>query len=264
MKITILSGILVVAAGCSALMAQPAKGQAEPAQPSGPRVKSNDEAKAVNAMIQAQPSGPDAVIKAADDLITRFADTQFKEIALIFEAQAYQQKGDYARSEVLDEDILKLNPKNYQASMQLGELTVNHTGENDLTKDDELNKAEKLLNQTIEDLKAAPKPNPNLTDEQWEGYKKSITAQTQADLGKAMVLRKKFDDAIADFKAANTTDPQPAYEAYMAQAYQKAGRNDEALALCDKLLSNPQLNPAVKQYTTIVQRAATAAKSAPK
>lgn len=262
MKRMIFSGILVVAAGCGALMAQaPAPA---PAPAAGPKVKSNEEAKAVNAMIQAQSAGPDAVIKAADDLITRFSDTDFKEIALTFEATAYQQKGDFARTEVIDQDILKLNPKSYQASLQLGEMMVNHTGENDLDRDEKLAQVEKYLNAAIEEVKVATKPNPRITDGQWEGFKKSEIAQAQSDLGKASMLRKKYDDAIANYKAANDTDPAPAYQAYMALAYQKAGKNDEALALCDKVLAAPQLNSAIKSFTLNVQKTATAAKSAPK
>jgi len=36
----------------------------------------------------------DATIKAADDLLTKFADTEFKEFALYMEAESYQQKKD--------------------------------------------------------------------------------------------------------------------------------------------------------------------------
>lgn len=261
MKRTIFTGILFLVTGCSVLMAQPAQGKE---QPTGPRPKSTEEAKAVNAMIQAQSAGPDAIIKAADDLITRFSDTEFKEVALTFEATAYQQKGDFARAEVLDENVLKINPKNMQASLQLGELIVTHTGENDLDKEEKLTRVEKLLNGAIEDIKTATKPNPQLTDAQWDAYKKGETAEAQANLARAALLRKKYDDAITDFKAASETDPQPAYQAYLAMAYQKAGKNDDSLTICGKLLSDPQLNPAIKNYVQNIQRAATAAKGAPK
>jgi tetratricopeptide (TPR) repeat protein len=256
----ILTGILVMAAGCGALMAQAGKAPAK-GQPAGPRVNP-DEVKAYNAVIQAQSAGPDAVIKAADDLLTRFADTQFKETALSLEAAAYQQKGDFAKAEVLDEDVLKLNPQNNRASLQLGELIVTHTFGNDLDKEEKLARAEKLLNQTIEELKTAAKPNPQVTDAQWEAYKRGNTAQAESNLARAAMMRNKYDDAVADYKAANDADPQPAYQAYMAQALQRGGKNDEALAICTKLLADPQVNPSVKAYAQNVQKAATAAKGA--
>ena len=78
------------------------------------------------------------------------------------------------------------------------------------------------------------------------------------------MLRQEVRRRHRQFKAANDTDPAPAYQAYLALAYQKAGKNDEALALCDKLLAAPQLNPAIKSFALNVQKMATAAKSAPK
>jgi tetratricopeptide (TPR) repeat protein len=262
MKTTILIGLLAAVASCGALLAQPAQvQQSQPAQ-AGPKVKSKAEADAVQALFASRSSGPDAMIKAAEDLLNKFADTDFKEVAYTFQAQAYQQKGDYAKAEFFDEEILKINPKNSDASLQLGELIINHTGENDLDKEEKLTKSVNLLNQTIENVKAASKPNPQITDAQWEAYKKGTIGEAQADLGRAALLRKKYDDAIAAYKSASDTDPQPAYQAYLAQAYQKAGKNEEALALCDKLLSDAQLNPQIKQYVTNVQRAANAAKGA--
>jgi tetratricopeptide (TPR) repeat protein len=266
MKRTILLGILAAAAGCGALMAQQSKAQTgsqAPAQPAGPKPKSNEEVKAVNAMINAQQQGPDAVIKAADELLTKFADTEFKALALGMEGDAYQRKGDYAKAEINYQDALKLNPKDFQAELQLGSLIVGHTGENDLNKDQELAEGEGLLNRGIADLKAAPKPNTQMTDEQWAALQKGEVADSTVNLAKASLLRKKYDDAIAQYKAAAEADPQPAYQAYLAQAYQKAGRNDEALEICNKMLADPQLNPAVKNYIQNVQKMATAAKSAP-
>ena len=44
--------------------------------------------------LQAAGNDPDKSIAAAEELITKFADTDFKAIALYIEADAYQRKGD--------------------------------------------------------------------------------------------------------------------------------------------------------------------------
>src|SRR5512138_2080812 len=99
MKRLILTGILIMAAGISIMAQQQrqappagAAGQAAPAAapaaPTGPMPKSQEEAAALQALISAQ-NDPDAIIKAADDLIARFADTQFKELIFTMEAEAY-------------------------------------------------------------------------------------------------------------------------------------------------------------------------------
>ena len=54
-------------------------------------------------------------IAAAENLITKFADTDFKEIALYIEADAYQQKGDPDKAQIYAERALEANPKNFQA-----------------------------------------------------------------------------------------------------------------------------------------------------
>lgn len=243
MRRTILTGVLVMAAAVSGLMAQM-------------KPKSNAEADAVRALGAAQSQGPDAIIKAAEDLLGRFADTAYKEIALLMEAAAYQQKGDYAGAELTDERVLEANPKNPQAAMQLGELIVQHVRENDLDKEEQLSKADKYINQALANIDT--KPNAGMPDAQWAETKKYVRAELQNDLGLVAMSRKKFDVAIAQFKLAVDGDPQPAYQVRLASAYQQSGKNDEALAICDKLLADPQLHPAIKQVTQGVKKAAQA------
>jgi len=60
----------------------------------GPAPKSKGEVEALQAL-QAAGGDPDKSIAAAENLITKFADTDFKSIALYIEADAYQRKGDW-------------------------------------------------------------------------------------------------------------------------------------------------------------------------
>jgi hypothetical protein len=94
MKRKLLTGTLALAAGLTGLMAQQGKqtkgqtkgDQAPPAQQQQaqliPGTKSAGESEALMALIQAQ-GNPDATIKAADELLTKYADTTFKETALL-------------------------------------------------------------------------------------------------------------------------------------------------------------------------------------
>lgn len=248
MKTLILTGILAMATGLSSLAQQaPAK--------KGPAPKSQGEAQALQALAGAQ-GNPDATIKAAQDLISKYADTDYKEIALFMEASAYQQKGDADKAQIFGEQVLAINPKNFQATLMMGEILASHTRENDLDKEEKLQKADKYLNDTIEDLKTAAKPNPQLTDQQWEDGKKGVVAEAHNGLGLVALTRKKYDVAITEFKTAIDGDPQPAYQVRLASAYQSSGKNEEALAICDKLLADPQLHPAIKAAATNVKNAA--------
>jgi len=266
----ILTGILALATGLTSLMAQGKKDNA-PAQPPAqgqqkqgqaqliPGTKSVGESEALMALIQAQ-GNPDATIKAADDLITKYADSTFKESALLAEAQAYQQKGDADKAQIYGERVLEVNPKSFQAQLMLGELLASRTRENDLDREEKLTKAEKYLKSAMDNVNTAAKPNPQITDAQWEEGKKFIVAEAHNGLGMVALVRKKFDIAITEFKTAADSDPQPNYQVRLASAYESSGKHDEAIAMCDKVLAEPQLHPQIKQVATNIKNAAEAAK----
>ena len=90
--------------------------------------KSKGEETAVRAMLGAQD--PDARIKAADDLITKFADTEFKPYALYLEADAYAQKGDNDKAIVYGEQALEADPKSYQSAILLCKTYASTTHNN--------------------------------------------------------------------------------------------------------------------------------------
>jgi tetratricopeptide (TPR) repeat protein len=253
MKRSILTAILTLGAGVTGLMAQ---GAAPAAGPKQPTPKSQAEVTAIQALFTAQ-GNPDAIIKAADDLMTKFADTEFKELALYMQAEAYQQKKDLTKAQVVAEQALILNPKSYQAEIMLAELITAQTREGDLDREEKLGKAEKYAKDSIVNVKDVAKPNPQVSDDQWNEFKKGIAARAHNSIGNANLLRKKYEPAAAEFKLAADEDPQPAYLAREASALQSAGKNDEAIAICDKLLADANLHPAIKQVATQIKANAT-------
>jgi tetratricopeptide (TPR) repeat protein len=239
--------------------------QAAPAQPKGPAAKSQAEAQAVSALntaAQQAQTDPDSAIKAAEELITKYADTDYKEYALSVEAQAYKMKNDYPNSQIFAERALEVNPKSYQMSLLLGEVISAKIGEFDLDREVRLAKAEKCFNDAIADLKDAAKPNATITDDQWGQYRQFMTAEAHNGLGSLALLRKKYDVAITEYKTALEGDPQQdAYATRLASAYLSAGKVDEAIATCDKLLANTSLHPQIKAVVTSIKNQAVAAKN---
>jgi hypothetical protein len=139
----------------------------------------------------------------------------------------------------------------------LGEIITSGTKENDLDREERLGKAAKYFNDTIESIKSAPKPNPQLPDAQWEEGKKMVIAEAHNGLGMIGIVRKKWDAAATEFKAAVEGDPQPTYQVRLAMSLQNTGKSDEALAIVDKLLADPSLDPRIKQVAQTVKTAAT-------
>jgi len=212
-----------------------------------PKPKSQKEVEAIQAVFNAQD--PDTRIAAVENLLTKFADTEFKAIALQAAAMSAQQKNDYEKTIIYSERTLEADPKNYAAMMMIAATLAQRTREFDLDKEEKLGRAEKLAKQGIETVSVAVKPRPDIPDDQWEIAKKDSLADGHQALAMCAMTRKKYDVATAEFKTALELAPQADASLMVraAAAYNEAGKPDEALALLDKVNAMPNLHPAVKQ-----------------
>ncbi|HLI83901.1 MAG TPA: hypothetical protein VKV17_08280 [Bryobacteraceae bacterium] len=227
----------------------------------GPKVSPN-EAKAIQAVMTAQQqNNPDGVITAAEDCLSKFKDTSFKDTILFLEAQAYLQKGDKEKAQIFGERALAANANNYQAGLMMAEVMIQTTKEHDLDRDDKLAKAEKYANQAIAAVGSAEKPNPQLQDQQWAEIKKDMVAEGHDALGMAALDRKQYDKAIAEFKLAvdGAAHVQPAYEVRLASAYQNAGQNDEAIKMAEKVMNEAQTPSQIKSVAQAIRASAVVA-----
>jgi tetratricopeptide (TPR) repeat protein len=217
-----------------------------------PKVRSQKEAEAINAMF-ASPD-PDAQIKAAENLLNKFADSDFKGLALYVEAQAYQNKNDADNAVIYAERMLELDKTSFeagQAMLIIGKSVALRTREFDLDKEEKLTRAEKMANQAIDVLKAAPKANPNVPDEQWDAAKKEGIANAHEILAVAAQTRKKPDVAIAEYKLAiDSPRPDPAAMVRYTSYLNTIGKYDEAAVMADKVLATPDLHPVIKDIAT--------------
>ncbi len=210
--------------------------------------KSMAEQTALQAMFNA--TDPDAQIAAANNVIEKFADTDFKSIALFFIARDYQAKGDFAKSVTYGERSLEADPKNYQSMLVVASEYAQNTKDSDFDKDEKLKKAEKLANDALATIKTAVKPNPSLTDAQWEDAKKDFSASAYEILGQVALVRKKPADAAAALQSAIdiAVTKTPATYVRLAQAQNMMGKYDDAIANAEKAMSAPDAVPAVKQF----------------
>lgn len=243
MKRMILTGVVATTAGLSGLMAQP-------------KPKSNGERKAIVA-IQSS-TDPDGIIKASEELLNNYADSDFKEYALTMEAKAYQMKHDDDNAQVFADRVLQINPKAYTMQLLIGEAITPNIKEHDLNYKEEVEKCTKMFNDAIENAKVATKPNPQVSDADWEQAKKWAIAEAHNGLGMlASVQKNKNDEAIKEFQLAVDGDPdQDAYGTRLANALLSGGKKTEAIAVCDKLLAKPNLHPQIKQVVTNIKAAA--------
>jgi tetratricopeptide (TPR) repeat protein len=211
-----------------------------------PRPKSQKEGEAVMAIFNAKD--PDARIAAAENLLTTYADTEFKAVALQVAAASAQEKNDFPKMVIYAERTLEVDPQNYAAMLMLATGLSQRTREFDLDREEKLAKSDKYATSAIALIQKADKPRPDIPDAQWEMAKKEYTSQAHEALGFSAMLRKKYDVAVTEFKASVETaaTPDAATMVRLADAEIEAGKPDDAIALLDKVNAMPDLNPQVK------------------
>lgn len=212
------------------------------------KVKSKAEGAAVNAMLQAQD--PDARIKAADDLITKYADTDFKAYALYLEADAYAQKNDPDKAIVYGEQALDADPKNYQSAVLLCKMYANTTHANDLDKADKLAKIAKYGQQALTNLASAEKPNANLSDADWTNVKNDLSGQAYFGMGIGAIYANKIDEANTDFQKTAEMDSDPTDLIRAGRAYLDVKKPDQAIPWFDKVINNATAPAQIKTIAT--------------
>lgn len=227
---------------------QSAQGQQQAAQgqQQGPRAKSQKELDALR-KVQAA-TDPEQRIKAIDDVLENFADTEYKQVLLDMAVQSAEQANDYAKVMVYGERATQGNPNDYEALTAMAAATAQNTKEFDLDKEQKLAKVDKYAQQAITALKSASKPNAQMTDEQWEQEKKQLTAEAYASMGAAAMLRKKYDDAVTNFKTAADTNPDPVVLLRLADAYNQAKQPDNAISAADRVLAMNNAPANIKQF----------------
>ena len=241
-SVLVAGGVLALA---FSLWAQKDKDKA----PSGPKPKNNKEVAALNA-INAAPTVDDK-LKAIDNVLTNFKDTEFKPMLLEMALQLEAQKGDYAQVVTYGQEILDKDPKNAVALVTLAGETARRTREFDLDKDEKLAKADKWAKDGIEAAKTAPKPaGTNMTDDQWEHQRKDLQSQGYEALGMSATVSKKYDDAITNFKLALDLSPTAGTWLRLGQAYEDASKWDEASDAYDKAGAMPNASAQIKTIAT--------------
>jgi tetratricopeptide (TPR) repeat protein len=213
----------------------------------GQKPKSKNETEAVMAVMKA--STPDEKIAAAENLLAKYKDTEFKSYALLQAAQGAQMKGDQVAAIQYGNRAIEADANNFQALLLVSGLLAQSTREFDLDKDEKLGRSTKMASDAIAAVNAAAKPNPSLTDEQWAGIKKDMISQAHDTLGTIAMVQKKYDAAITEFKNSIevAATPEPATSVRLAAAYTNAGKFDDSAALLDKVIADAGANATVKK-----------------
>jgi tetratricopeptide (TPR) repeat protein len=211
-------------------------------------------------------TSPDATIAAADKFVESFADSTLKSQVLVLAADAAERKNDIPKALTYGQTALEADPKNYEAMLLISGELARTTREHDLDMEEKLTRADKMSQDAIEAVNAATKPNATMTDDQWNNHKKDKLAEAHRNLGMTALVRKKYDVAITELKAAVDTGAtmEPTNMIRLAGAYDQAGKPDEAIAVLDRVLAMPNLPANLKPFATSEKARAEAIQKAKK
>lgn len=253
-----------VAAALLAAIPLTARQTPAPAPAQAPKPKSQKEVEALQKVqAAAQASNWDGEIQAINYVLENFADTEYKVMLLGMAQEAAQNKGDYAGSVAFGEQAVEADPNDISARVYMAESIAGHTRENDLDKEQSLKKVDDYANKALDLLKTSTAPPAGTQPAQWPDMKKQLTSQSYDALGQAADLRKKYPEAIQDFKNAMDAMPENAVaEARMAKTYVDAKQYDDAIATADKVMAISTAPAVVKQFAQQQKDLATKMKSA--
>ena len=105
------------------------------------------------------------------------------------------------------EAALAADPKSYETMLLLSEIYSRSTRPTDLDMDDRLARSDKYAKDAMAEVTKAEKPKPDIADADWAGLKQGETQRAWVSLGLSAVLRKKYDEAKADFDKATACIP---------------------------------------------------------
>jgi tetratricopeptide (TPR) repeat protein len=237
---------------------------AQSASPTPPKPKTKKEFEAVKSMYAART--PDEQIAQAKALIDKYADSEYRGSAFYVMAAASDLKRDWDNVVVYGEQAIAVDPMNFGSMALMSKAIAQSTKKFDLDKADKLARADKLAKDAIELSKKAPKPNPELTDEQWAAAVKDLAEPAYEGLAFESLAKEDYAGCAESFKLAIASMPQlePALLIRGGHCSLLAKKYDDAIASFDQAINAPNSVQIIKDIATREKAAAVQAKSAAK
>ncbi len=199
------------------LLAQTAPQQATPQQPQAqpgqaapkkqPAPKTKEEYDDYQKFWAAQD--PAEKIKLAEAFLQKYPDSELKPFAYRKEMEAYQQQNNFDKMREFGEKILETDPDDAVSLILLASALPERTKETDLDRDQKLNMAEEYAKRALTAIDKLEKPQPQMTDEQWNLARNEARANAHAAMGLINLQRKQYPAAEESFRKATQLQPQP-------------------------------------------------------
>ncbi len=251
--------VVMLAVTTFALAQQPAPGQQnQPAAQPGtaqkgtaapppvgkrpPQAKTQAEFDAYKAAI-ASPSDPAAVEKSADDFAAKFPTSELRIVLYRAEMRGYQNANNGNKMSEAAQKLLKIDPDDPEALVNVAEVIAERTQDTDLDKDQRWDEAAKDAQHALEtvasDVPAGLQPN------QIELYQGLIRSTAYSILGSVSDHREKYADSENYYRKsldALPSQPDALVVLRLALALDKQGKYPDALKEASRAVDLTQEN----------------------
>jgi len=247
---TFVCAVIGAATMISAQAARPAPApgaqSSSPVAPQ-PKIKSQKELEAIQGMMKSPD--PKSRIEAANKFVEDFPDSEFKAYALQVVTLTYQGLNDYDNMMIYGERTLEADAQSYAVMLAMANALALRTRPFDLDKEEKLGRATEYANKALEILEAAARPNPSVTDEQWEQAKNDFRAQAHEALGLVAMGRKDYPKAVTELKRAVdlASGSSAGTKVRLGVAYTDAGNYGAAITTFDSVLAEQNLHPTIRR-----------------
>jgi tetratricopeptide (TPR) repeat protein len=219
----------------------PASGS-PPAAPAGkqpPKAKSQEELTAYTAA--GSITDPAALEKAAADFAVKFPDSELSPVLYRTVIRTYQAANNNDKVLEMGEQILKGDPDDSEALVDVAQVLTERTRDSDADKDQRLARAMQYAQHALETVDHDVPPG--LTKAQEDIFKALTRSNAYSVIGTLQFNAGKFPEAEGSFRKsidAFAAQPDPVVMLRLAMALDKEGKYPEALKEADQAVALTQ------------------------
>lgn len=222
--------------------AQSGTSQQAPPAKRPPQAKTQAEFDAYQAAMK-NASDPAAMEKSADDFAAKFPSSELRDILYRVAMRGYQNNDKGEEMSGAAQKLLKIDPDDPEALVDVAEVTVEHTRDTDLDKDQRLDSAatnaQHALQSVETDIPSGVQP------QQVELFKAMVRSTAYSILGGVSDRREKYADSEDYYRKAIAADPahaDPVLVLRLALALDKQGKYADALQQANRAVEMTQEN----------------------
>jgi tetratricopeptide (TPR) repeat protein len=216
--------------------------QATPPARRPPQAKTQAEFDAYQAAMK-NAADPATMEKSADDFAAKFPTSELRDILYRVSMRGYQNADNGEKMAEAAQKLLKIDPDDPEALVDLAEFTVEHTRDTDLDKDQRLDDAAKNAQHALQTIDTDVPSG--VSPQQVDLFKSMVRSTAYSILGGVSDHREKYADSENYYRQAIAADPahqDPVLVLRLALALDKQGKYPEALKQANQAVDLTQEN----------------------